>query len=323
MPRFNVVTDFTYQTWDGRHFRYTKGEHEIPADIAAIPFVQQHIQRTLHPWEAELLTSQPKPWPQYVPPPEAEAKPVEASPTAERKPQPQRILAPFVPSAAATALSETKEVMRARRALLEVIEDAREELTTHQREMQSLYGGLSNAEDDGAEERVAEARRRLKILNARVDVATRNLSAFNETNPTAEELERRAREEEKIVDQEARAETRRRFGVNLARRIALLDELETLETDAQVIWKEAERWTCNAAQGNAWAGIARDLVGVMPQDFWCRSSYGPSGPINYYLYRNDIRKRAIAWLEQWGIPLEPQSDENVNAEQSEVAPLSA
>jgi hypothetical protein len=301
MPLYNVVTAFSYSTHDGRHYRYERGEHDIPENIAALPFVQPYLQPPPHAWQVELANAQPKPWPVYIPP-IPQAGPTAASTSPER--EPPTVVVPAPSSSAALALGQAKGVMRERRALQEAVQDAQDELAEHQKSMQALMASLTDANDESFEGRAAEARQQLKELKGKLETAKAELADFNAVNVPAEELERRARDAERQLDQEQRTAVRQRFGANLIRRIALLDELRTLETEAVAIYKEADYWTYERAQGNPRAGLLEHLVAFIPADFWARDSYGQAGHRVFDQWRNGPRRHAEEWLRQWGMSLE-------------------
>src|ERR1700761_5137990 len=202
------------------------------------------------------------------------------------------------PSAAATALGEAKAIMRARRTLQEAVQDAQDELAAHQKSMQALMASLTDATDDSFERRAAEARQQLRTLKEKLETARAELTAFNEVNPAPEELERRAKQAEHDLDQQKRADIRRRFGANLQRRIALLDELKALEDQAEAIYKEAGAWTYERAKGQAYAGIAANLVTIVPPSYWEYRQLGSGSGANYDLHANYVghKRNAEAWL---------------------------
>ncbi|HEX3682145.1 MAG TPA: hypothetical protein VHU83_06335 [Bryobacteraceae bacterium] len=300
MVKVKVVKAFSYlDNRNCQRYSFEPGEHELPDEIAQHPYVKKHLYAP--PEEPALQAAfegaMPKLWPPYVPPVS------DAPASLNEEPQPALEATPQ-PSNAAMALTEAKDTMRARRTLQEAVEDARDEFAEYQKSLQPLVASFTDTSDTSFEERASAARQQLKGLKEKLEAAKAELAAFNHAKPTIEELERRAREAERQLDLDARAEIRHRFGANLIRRVALLDELRELETRAAEIYKEADYWTYDRAQGNVRAGILEHLVAFIPQDFWTRNSFAHTGHQVFDQYRTGPRRHAEEWLRKWGMSLE-------------------
>jgi|GEM_PF-5305546 len=192
---------------------------------------------------------------------------------------------------------QLNRIARERRAFEESIQDLSQDIEKQKCRMVSSINALLDPTNQDAEAQVLTERTRLKQLSESLAEAQGKLQAFNEVNPTAEEVARRQKAIEDEADQRARQQMRERFAENLRKRIQLLKEVESLEVQANEIYAESSIWAYARAADNAYAGIAFALTNLVPANYWKFDQRAYGVPIF-----GDRLREAGEWLKKWGFP---------------------
>jgi chromosome segregation ATPase len=195
-----------------------------------------------------------------------------------------------------TSIEEARAQLRQRRSLEENVSERRAEVTAGQREVQAAATALDAAEGDSG--RLATAMGKLTRAAQRLTVAREELGEFVARCPTAEEVDLREKAALEQAEQERISDFQRRFGSNLQKRVALLDQLWDLEQEARALYAETKAaWPQHQPSKPYAAGLTDDVVFLVTNGlFETANPYtGQISPGEYFVRRG----KTEAWLSQF------------------------
>lgn len=165
-------------------------------------------------------------------------------------------------------IQSLREIGRQRRALVDRVEDLREDIEMVKERIARLGQQLADVESDSTLKEIAEQRERLKRWAAHLQNAEAALAKFDRDYPSDAELQRRERaallaaelgKQKAVIDE---------FKETVRRRWQMLCEMKALDERAQQLFREAQaHWPHNNPKGvPGTAGLPFTLVTFWPKN---------------------------------------------------------